>query len=60
MIVELLWYVQNFVAILWSGKEYRQISNIWRSLVGDKLVNHSDVVGASPVATAPTTSSFLT
>ena len=31
-----------------------------RPLVGNKIVHHSDVVGASPVGTAPTASSFLT
>ena len=39
---------------------YRQVSNIRRTLVGNKIVDHSDVVGASPVGTAPTTSSFST
>ena len=39
---------------------YRQISNIRRILVGNKIVDYSDVVGASPVGTAPTTSSFST
>ena len=39
---------------------YRQTSNISRTLEGNKLVNHSDVVGASPVGGAPTTSSFST
>ena len=39
---------------------YRKTSNIRRTLVGNKIVNHSDVVGASPVGAAPTTSSFLT
>ena len=28
---------------------YRKTSNIWRTLVGDKIVDHSHVVGASPV-----------
>ena len=28
---------------------YRQTSNIRRTLSGNKLVDHSDVVGASPV-----------
>ena len=37
---------------------YRKISNIRRTLVGNKIVDHSDVVGASPVGAAPTTSSF--
>ena len=39
---------------------YRQISNINHTLIGNKIVDHSDVVGASPVGTAPTTSSFST
>ena len=39
---------------------YHQTSNISRTLVGNKIVNHSDVVGASPVGAAPTTSSFST
>ena len=38
---------------------YRQVSNIRRTLVGNKIVDHSDVVGASPVGAAPTTSSYL-
>ena len=39
---------------------YRQTSDIRGTLVGDKIVDHSDVVGASPVGAAPTTSSFST
>ena len=39
---------------------YRKISNIRRTLVGNNIVDHSDVVGASPVGAAPTTSSFST
>ena len=39
---------------------YHQVSNISRILVGNKIVDHSDVVGASPVGAAPTTSSFST
>ena len=38
---------------------YPQTSNI-RCTLGDNIVDHSDVVGASPVNAAPTTSSFLT
>ena len=41
-------------------KIYHQISNIRRTLVGIEIVDHSDVVGASPVGAAPTTSLFLT
>ena len=40
--------------------EYRKTSNISRTLVGNKIVDNSDVVGASPVGAAPTTSSFST
>ena len=39
---------------------YRQVSNIRATLVGNKIVDHSDVVGALPVGAAPTTSSFST
>ena len=43
---------------------YREVSNIRRTLVGNKIVDHSDenedVVGAAPVGAAPTTSSFST
>ena len=41
-------------------KQYCKTSNIRRTLVDNKIVGHSDVVGASPVSAAPTTSSFLT
>ena len=44
-------FLLRFV-LLWL---YHQTSNISRSLVGNKIVDHSDVVGA-----APTTSSFST
>ena len=43
---------------LWLN--YRQISNIRHTLIGNKIVDHSDVVGASAVGAAPTTSSFST
>ena len=39
---------------------YRQTSNIRRTREGNNMVDHSDVVGASPVGAAPTTSSFST
>ena len=42
------------------SRSYRQVSNIRRTLVGNKIVDHSDVIGASPVGAAPTTSSFST
>ena len=37
-----------------------QTSDISRTLVGNKIVDHSDVFGTSPDGAAPTTSSFLT
>ena len=39
---------------------YRQVSNIRRTLIGNEIVDNSDVVGASPVGAAPTTSSLST
>ena len=39
---------------------YRQVYNIRHTLAGNKIVDHSDVVGAPPVGAAPTTSSFST
>ena len=39
---------------------YRQVSNIRRTIVGNWIVDQSDVVGASPVGAAPTTSLFST
>ena len=40
--------------------DYRKTFNIRRTLVSNEIVDHSDVVGASPVGAAPTTSSFST
>ena len=47
----------------WSlrmAKHYRKTSSKSRTLLGNKIVDNSDVVGASPVGAAPTTSSFST
>ena len=44
----------------WLYHIYRQVSIIRRTLEGNKIVDHSDVIGASPVGAAPTTSSFST
>ena len=46
--------------LLWKHNIYHKTSNIRRTLAGNKIVDHSDVVGASPVGAAPTTSSFST
>ena len=50
--------------LAWHTKQcnhtYRQVSNIRRIVSGYKIVDHSDVVRASPVGAAPTASSFST
>ena len=50
-------YMHNIYSV---NMVYRKTSNIRRTLVGNKIVDHSDVVGAPPVGAAPTTSSFST
>ena len=56
----------DFLALVWCFVQsciyvyYRQISNLRHTLIGNKIVDHSDVVDASPVGAAPTTSSFST
>ena len=47
----------------WARESYscpEYLMEISRTLVGNKIVDHSDVVGASPVGAAPTTSSIST
>ena len=44
----------------YTDHTYHQTSNIKCTLVGNKIIDHSDVVGAVPVDAAPTTSSFST
>ena len=39
---------------------YNQNSNISHTSVGNKIVDHSDVVGASPISIAPIKSAFST
>ena len=53
-------FVLKYYPLIRKMADYRQVSNIRRTLVGNKIVDHSDVVGASPVGAAPTTSSFST
>ena len=54
--------VQKTLCIAWYliYLIYRQISDIIRTLMGNKIVDRSDVVGASPVGAAPIKSSFST
>ena len=68
------WWLGNqlVTAIVWTNyvfthcslhddiSTYHKTSNIRRTVAGNKIVDHSDVVGASPVGAAPTTSSFST
>ena len=56
----ILWIRRGFMNMTLGVHEYRQVSNIRRTLVGNEIVDHSDVVGASPVGAAPTTSSWST
>ena len=51
-----LWLLDQPVQL----KTCRQVFNIKRTWVGNEIVDHSDVVRASPVGVAPTTSSFST
>ena len=46
--------------VKFSHLTYCQISDISYNLAGNQIIDHSGVVGASPVGAAPTTSSFST
>ena len=48
------------ISAKWLFMTHRQVSNISRTLVGNEIVDHSDVFIASPVGAAPTTSSLST
>ena len=56
----LLSAVVSRLSVRYTGMNYRKTLDIRRTLGGNKIVDHSDVVGASPVGAAPTTSSFST
>ena len=51
--------LSNCTVLVFHTFNYHQTSNISRTLVGNKRVYHSDVVGASPVGAAPTTQKQL-
>ena len=56
-------HMHNFYLHIYKGEvicNYRRTSNISRTLFGNKIVDYSDVVGASPIGTAPPISSFST
>ena len=58
-LIHILWY--DIISLYGTRQTgYRQTFNIRSILVSIKLVDHSDVVGASPVGAAPTKSSFST
>ena len=52
-------YIYGYVGCKYDYLEYCQTSNI-TSILGNKIVGHSNVVRASPVGATPTTSSFST
>ena len=55
----MFWYESMFWYVIYVWIFFiSQTSNISATLVGNKIVDHSDVVGASAVGDAPTTSSF--
>ena len=73
--ISIIWIITTLIAIyrkeniVWHQEcyiervlimMYRQTSKIRRTLDGNKIVDHSDVVGASPVDATPTTSSLNT
>ena len=43
----------RFWRVIWSYPQYCQTSNVRCTLIGNKIVDHSDVVGALPVGAAP-------
>ena len=47
-------------ALLWSVCQWSTLNLWYKGHLSNKIVDHSDVVGASPVGAAPTTSSFFT
>ena len=51
---------QSLVTPFCIYSTYRKTSNISRTLLGNKIVDHSDEVGALPAGAALTTSSFST
>ena len=46
--------LQQNMSMPWRNHDYRQIPDIIGTSVGNKTLYHSDVVGASPVGSAPT------
>ena len=59
-VLPLLPGTQTPLGLVAIGTQNYKTSDIICTLLGNKIVDHSDVVGASPVGAAPTTSSFST
>ena len=53
-----IWLYSQCRACWWLSNDYRQTSNINRTLIGKTIAEHLDAVGASTVSAALTTSSF--
>ena len=58
--IKLDYMCNQSVTALHEHGSYRKTSDVKHTLVGIKLVDHSDAVGAAPFSAAPTTSSFST
>ena len=62
----LYWYgrlpITGAATLEYMGKDgtYHQVTNISSTLVGNKIVDHSDVAGTAPTGAPPTTSSYST
>ena len=57
---ELIDWSPTTVKLKWSWTIWTMSTDISSTFIGNKLVDHSDVVGASPGSTAPIASSFST
>ena len=54
-------YVLYVIAhMIQQWRKYLKVSNLSLTLAGIEMIDHSDVVGASPVGATPTTYSFST
>ena len=59
-LMKLKLYIHNGHSIAQMLLNYRKVSNISRTFVGNKILDYSDVDEASPVDAAPTSSLFST
>ena len=63
VLVQVMVGTEQAAHFIWNSDDqvkwiYLHISNISYTLIGNKIIDHSDIVEKSPVAAAPTTSSF--